>query len=329
MQADFTLPSQSNFVFTDVLPEAYKGYVLSGGVVLTAVDPQFGTIVQQEFSNSHYTIRHNFFDVRKPYTLQGFQQGARLTSFLSMRSTIDYTIRGIGKFKLKPGQFTMLHTPRLPAAAVFHKAKAYECIEVSWKDDWLQSLQQHFEFLKSLFVPMTRQKKGFFLPPRPRLAGVHALDKASSILSLPYTADISRLFYKGQAYEYMLLLLIESSKKELPAFRLTENETAIITAIGKRIQQDVSVTYRKADLAREAGMNIKKFNRAFREVWGQPFSRVSISARMHEARRLLLETNLTTKQIHEMIAYDTAASFIKYFKKYFGYNVSEVPRPLG
>jgi AraC-like DNA-binding protein len=325
MHPNFSLPNQRDFHFSKTLPLNYNSFILRGSNIFTATDPSVGSIVQQEFTNTHYTIRFNVFDFLKPFRLKGTQTGSRLVSLLALKNNIHYSIEGIGTVRLKQGQFALLHTTDRPAVAQFTKSKPHECIEIAWSDEWLTPLLDKFNFLQALFTP-TDNRKSFFLHPRPRPAGVKALDLVNTILTTPYDAAISRLLFESQVREYLILLLVEAAKKEVPLVPLTERERDILVGIGNRLRTSYDQQFPIADLSRESGMNVKKLKDGFREIHGDAISRVHMTARMQEARRLLLETELSTKQIAEKVGYRLTTSFIKNFGKYFGYYPSEVPR---
>jgi AraC-like DNA-binding protein len=314
------------FQVDNSLPDGFGGHRLAGATVLTAQHPLLGTIIQQAFINTHYSIRYHFFDVLQPFTLRGSQAAARLTSFLSVRSTLDYDIEGIGNLILHQGQFALLHNEERPSAAHFFKMKRHEFIEISWNDGWLESLLQPFRFLENIFAPLTRHRHGFFLSARPRPAGILALDRASMILNNPLDPDISRLLFETQTSEFLVRLLVEARKKEPPLVRLTSKQRVLIIAIGNRVlstyDQDFSIT----ELAREAGMNETTFRNGFKEIFGDALSRLHMAARMNEARRLLEDTDLSAKQIAELVNYKLTTSFIKHFQLFFHYSPGDVPR---
>ncbi|GAC1453026.1 MAG: hypothetical protein NVSMB7_15750 [Chitinophagaceae bacterium] len=218
-----------------------------------------------------------------------------------------------------------MHTADHPATAQFSKSKPHEFIEISWSDEWLKPLIQQFGFLQSLFTAPV-ERSSFFVHPRPRPAGSKALDLVNTMLTTPFDADISRLLFESQAREYLILLLVEAAKKAAPLVPLTERERNILIEMGKQI----SITYDKKfhikDLSMKAGMNATKLKDGFREIHGRPVSALHMRARMHEARRLLIETDLNTKQIAAKIGYQLTTSFISNFYKFFGYHCSEVPR---
>ena len=318
MQLNLTQASGQEFTFSASLPPDYNGPVLRGGNVLSATDPNIGKVVQQELINSHYAIRLNVFEFVKPFQLQAFQTGYRLVSFLALKNNLHYHIEGVGTVHLKQGQFALLHTSGHPAVAQFKKTKPHECFEISWTDTWLRPLLDKFEFLKPLFEPAGIHSS-FILDPHPRPAGAMALDMARNILSTPFDADTSRLLFETQAHAYLLLLLVEAAKKENPLVSITDREREIIATLGKEVQDGYDRKFKLSTLSRRAGMSVTKFKEAFREIFGKPMGVLHMEARMHEARRLLIETSLSTKEIKDKVGYELTTSFLSQFHDFFGY----------
>jgi AraC-like DNA-binding protein len=326
MQFDIAQLGAKEFRVDHILPEGFGGHRLAGARVLTAQHPLLGTIIQQEFINTHYSIRYHFFDVLEPFTLRGRQAAARLTSFLSVRSTMDYNIQGVGNLLLRQGQFALLHNEERPAVASFIKTKPHEFMEISWMDECLQSLFNPFRLLEKLFEPLSMHRHGFFLSPKPRPAGIQALDGAGRILNNVQDPAISRHFFETQTKEFLLWLLVESGKRETPSTHFTQQQRDLITAIGNRVLGIYDKEFQLADLAQEAGMNETSFKHGFREIFGDSFARMHMAARMNEARRLLSETKLSPKQIAYMVNYKLTTSFITRFREHFNYPPSAVPR---
>jgi AraC-like DNA-binding protein len=325
MHPDFTLPVFDRFTISHQLPSGFSGYRLPGGTITSANHPEIGTIIQQEFLNSHYALRINQFNIFQPLNLKCIQSASRLVSFLSLRGSFEYSIEGVGAFGLKQGQFTMLSTPNTVAIAKFSRPKLYECMEIGWSDKWIRPIQHQFNFLQRLFVPQ-KKKTAFFLNPKPRSAGIDALKMANTILTTPYDPAISRLFLKSRAHEYMLLLLLESSKKPVSLIRLTEKQREAIIQIGEHLQTGYDKKFSIKDLSRKAGMNVTTFKYGFREIYGDSVSRIHMKARMEEALRLLRTNEFNTKQIKEKVGYELTTSFLKHFFKYFGFHASEASR---
>lgn len=324
MHPDFIPPNNQQFELSASLPDNYNGPVLRGGDIITASDPNAGLIIQQELSSTHYAMRFHLFDFLQPFRLRLFQTKARLVSFLALRNNLKVEMEGAGAVVVKQGQFVLLHTSGGLATADFQKLQPHEYMEVAWADEWLKPLLNRFEFLRPLFTNTDR--KSFFLQNQPRPAGAMALDTVNAILDMPFDADDSRLIYESKVREYMILLLIEAAKKANPLVPLTEREREILTTIGEKVKVGFDKKFRIGEVSREAGMNTDKLKDGFKEIHGKPIGQLHMEARMNEARRLLLETDLSTKQIAAKVGYKLTTSFISNFYDFFGYHSSEVRR---
>jgi len=322
MQLNLHPASDHNFSFSACFPPDFKGSILRGSNILTATNPNVGSIVQQEISNSHYTIRLYLFYFLKPFRLKVFQPGSTLSSILAVRNHLNYRIEGMKKLELRHGQFALLHTSGRPGTLHFNKRQPHEFIEIAWTDIWLKPLMHKFDFLQPLFTH-SPIGKSFFLRPHPRPAGAMALDTVQEILESPFDADTSRLLFEIQTKKYLILLLHEAAKKANERQQLNEEQREIISIIGEQVKTNYTKKYLISELSQQAGMSSTKFKSGFKEIFGNSVGQIALAARMHEARRLLTD-GFSTKQVKEKVSYKSTTSFIRQFHKFFGYWPSEV-----
>jgi len=320
MQLKLTDPKQA-FQFSTSLPPGYQGPVLTDAQILSATNTN-GTVVQQEVANSHYIIRHNSFYFLEAFRLKAFQTGARLVAFLALKNNFHYTIEGVGTIKLRPGQFAFLHTSGKPATAEFSKGKQHECLEISWSDEWLRPLADKFEFLQPLFVS-PESNQSFILHPKPRQAGVMALDLVQDILKTTSEAGASRLLFETRTKEYLILLLIEAARKQDPASSFTAKEKDTLLLIGDMIRKTFKQKFTIRDLSRQAGMSPTRFKDGFKELHGSPPGEWQMDAKMQKAKQLLLE-GWQPKNVALEIGYAGPSNFSNKFHDYFGYWPTEI-----
>jgi len=322
MQLNLDPDSGHQFNFSTSLPPGFEGAVLAGSNVLTATDPKLGQVVQQEISNSHYSIRLYFFNFLQPFRLKVFQPGSTLASILAIRNNLDYRIEGMKRLRLHHGQFALLHTSGRPAVLHLNKTKPHEVMEIAWTNTWLKPLIPKFNFLRALFT-QEQPGKSFFLRPQPRSAGAMALDVVQDILKSPLDADTSRLLFETHSKKYLILLLVEAAKKANARQQLSDRDTEILVAIGEQVKTNHNKKYGISELSRQAGMSATKFKEGFKEIFGDPVGKIAMDAKMHAARRLLIE-GFSVKEVKEKVSYKTSAGFIKQFHKFFGYWPSEI-----
>jgi len=322
MQLNLDPVSGHQFDFSASLPPGFGGAILRGSNVLTATDPNLGQVVQQEFINSHYSIRLYFFNFIQPFRLRVFQPASSLSSILAIRNTLDYRIEGMKKIRLHRGQFALLHTGGRPATLHINKIRPYEVMEIAWTDAWLKPLLPKFNFLRLLFT-QEHPEKSFFLRQHPMSAGAMALDVVQDILRSPLDADTSRLLFEAHSKKYLILLLVEAAKKANARQQLSDRDMEILVAINEQVNTNHSIKFTIRELSRQAGMSATKFKEGFKELFGHPVGKIAMAARMHASRRLLLE-GFSVKEVKEKVSYKTSAGFIKQFHRFFGYWPSEI-----
>lgn len=98
-----------------------------------------------------------------------------------------------------------------------------------------------------------------------------------------------------------------------------------------KIVEYIGINYQRYDLSLEevadyAGLSKAYLSRLFKEKTGSKYIEYLTACRMEQAKRMLLETNLSVKQIAEAVGYINVPGFRNKFKSYFGINASEIRR---
>lgn len=114
------------------------------------------------------------------------------------------------------------------------------------------------------------------------------------------------------------LLMVSATRLLPPSFHDSQYEE-IIGYIRDHYGDNLSL----AGLAELFGLSPNYFSTLFKKKAGCNFISYLTSVRMAEGRRLLLETNLTIREIGEKIGYFSASFFIRAFKKAEGITPSE------
>jgi two-component system response regulator YesN len=72
------------------------------------------------------------------------------------------------------------------------------------------------------------------------------------------------------------------------------------------------------DLACEVNLSISHLQHLFKAQTGSCLGRSLTEERLHKAAALLLETNLSVKEISYVVGYKHPSSFIRAFERFFG-----------
>jgi AraC-like DNA-binding protein len=322
MHPDFDHRKNLGFKLLASLTPGYKGFILPGAEAGSA-EGKFGKFLYQNIITPEFQIRFQAFDLLEPQGIPSRQEKAFLVALLPLRNTIQYFIKGLGQFELKQGQFALLHTPEQDAFSRFEKTGSYQSLEIAWSEKMAKQVLPHFSLLKPLFSGKEKTRP-FYLHQPGQLAGTRTLDIARAILKSPYDNTVSLLYFKYKAQEYLLSILTEADKGPGIKTQLTDDEHENILSISDKLTNHINQHFPISRLAKETRMNETKLKQAFKEIFGMGIFEYQLEARMKEAHRLLIETDLSTKAIASLVGYELGTSFITKFREYFGYAPSEL-----
>lgn len=127
---------------------------------------------------------------------------------------------------------------------------------------------------------------------------------------------IELLMLQFEQYENFILKPFCHSIKKRDVDKMHEVKTIIET----NLQTPCSLI----NLAHLVGTNEYNLKKSFKEVFGTTVFGYLSQLRMEEARQLLLKGEMNINQISDYIGYKNANHFSTAFKKFFGYNPSEL-----
>lgn len=321
MDIDFTLPEDWRFKRENMLPAAYRGFVLRGAQVITATG-ETGNIIIQTFEQPLFTIRFRQLAFFKNVTIIFQQKATRLISFLSVKNNIHYSIAGLGVLKLKEGQFSLLHTNNTSFSARYEKNKIYQSLEINWAEE---IIKEGIPFFPLLAPPLDfTANKSFFIGKPVHEAPANVLGVANEMLKSPYDEAFSGLLFQNKARDYFFFIMVAIGRIPAATLHLTADEWKRIEAIAILLKTNPDKKFPIVQLAAKAQMNSMKFKQAFKEKYDSGPFEYQMAQRMQEALDLLQEGSMNAKEVAAYIGYKGLSSFITKFREYHGYPPGKV-----
>jgi AraC-like DNA-binding protein len=74
------------------------------------------------------------------------------------------------------------------------------------------------------------------------------------------------------------------------------------------------------EIAAKVNMSISSLMRQFKLLYGKSVYEYYVEKKMELAKKMILESSITVKEIAEMLGYNQSSPFIEGFTKYFGYS---------
>lgn len=149
--------------------------------------------------------------------------------------------------------------------------------------------------------------------PRSRLV-------ASQLLACPLTGCCRRLFMEGKSLELLSSLLLQLSEDKTP-----KHPAGLSRGDVERLHEARRILFERMDdppglhaLARHCGLNECKLKKGFRTLFGCTAYEALRTHRMHTARTLLLDSDMTVGTAAATVGYTNMSHFITAFRNVFG-----------
>jgi AraC-like DNA-binding protein len=156
-------------------------------------------------------------------------------------------------------------------------------------------------------------------------AGMRSAQIIGDILARPYAGLIRRLFLEGKTYELLALQLdeLEPARIIQKSRIISENDIHAIKEAKRLIDSLLQKPPTLLELSRMAYINDFKLKRGFKQVYGTTVFGYIRDERMRIARNLLERGECNVSQAVLVVGYESIPSFIRQFKKRYGFNPGE------
>jgi AraC-like DNA-binding protein len=324
MQPIINLQDGEGFPLKAGLPAGYRGVILQGARAISGQTP-FGLVVFQNFQQADFSVQVGIYKfmhlVRCVLRRPPFQTG----SLIALKTNLNSSVTGIGNLTLLEGQYSFLQYNGGNILADFKAGKEYQVLEISCSPEMLSQALTHFPMLAEQFKKATALSSPSLIIPR-RYARENVRTLLKELLQARFDPQVTEEYFGYRVREYLLLMLVESSKAEKPLIALSTEEINRIQALAERLKMDPRGKFPIAALAKEMGMSEMRLKLAFQQEIGKPISKFHMDQRMKEAHRLLKDDGLPAKMVAQMVGYSYVTNFISHFGEYFGYPPSTIQK---
>ena len=145
----------------------------------------------------------------------------------------------------------------------------------------------------------------------------------SQIISVSPSHRIAHVYLEAKVKELLTLIYLELNP-EANRKDLTEKQLEAIQKAYSIILTDLSKNYSIMELSRLCGTNMFTLKKDFKTYYGLRIDNFQHNARMEKATELLLNTELSIKEIAFAVGYKAVSNFSESYKNHFGYPPSRV-----
>jgi AraC-like DNA-binding protein len=136
--------------------------------------------------------------------------------------------------------------------------------------------------------------------------------------------NLSRRIYLEAKILEILAAFFNGAEMQEPTGSLSPGDIERIEYAGQLIRENIANPLTIIDLSRKVGINQTKLKNGFKVVFGDTVFGYLQSIRMHNAKRYLLDTDLTLQEITRLSGYSSLSNFSIAFKRVLGYSPTKL-----
>lgn len=133
-----------------------------------------------------------------------------------------------------------------------------------------------------------------------------------------YDGLTRKIYLESKAYE-LIALLYEDTRNQRPTVALGTADQERIHWAASIIRDNLEHPLTIMELSRRVGINQTKLKTGFKALFGRTVFGYLQDIRMHQAKRYLLDTQLSVQEIAMLLGYQNTSNFSIAFKNSFGY----------
>ena len=207
---------------------------------------------------------------------------------------------------------------------VRNKSERIETFGVNFKPTTFLSIAQNGNDPLKQLAEKVLNKTNTILSPNWKSNSIQIQQIIQDILHCPYTNGLKNLFLFSKSLELLVLQAeLYGEGKELP-FIKTENDRKKLVEARDYLSLHLENPPSLNELSKLVGLNEYKLKRGFKELFQTTVFGFIHHERMQQAKRLLLDTDKSAKEIAYATGYSSPQHFSAAFKREFGVSPKSV-----
>jgi AraC family transcriptional activator of pyochelin receptor len=316
-----SIPAGGDVQFGSIVPVELTRFKTNGARVNSA-SGAYGTMLLQGYPPKETKAWHSVFRIHKDTAFHvntKISGASPLTKLrILLKSDQLMQIKGIGDTFLQEGQANIIYSPDNQYTHFYKKGKEYIALDIYYSLEVLSKWRQLFPALE-IFVSKVESGQPALLSGMPLRLTASIFSIIHDIIHCPYDQAYHKLYFENKASLLLFLLMVQTIQPLPDDEYAKENINSILRA-KSLITLDEQYHYSIPEIAREVGLNEVKLKKGFKQVFGTGLYGFLMTTRMEKATELLGTTSKAVKEISLLIGYKSTSSFIKLFKKRYGYS---------
>jgi AraC-like DNA-binding protein len=299
------------------IPVLLKTYRIDGFTLHTA-NAKFGQLLIQRIKSPYFEISHIVLRAKENCVVKLLHKNSWLGAHVILKSDCVTKVKGVGAMNFKEGQCNLFALPSLEWEMELVKGVEYVWFNVLYPPTVIAPFVE-LAPKAGILTACIKTKTNYAMYEQPLHASFAALDVVKQILACTYTSRLRMGYFRIKTTELFLTIIALPFAEFQQKGLLSPGELEKWYSIKKFISENYLEHHSIASIARKFNTNTTYLKTGFRQVFGYGLFTFLIRIRMERAIELLQSSRLSIGRVAEATGYSSAVSFVKAFKKHFGY----------
>ena len=266
----------------------------------------------------HIFISHNIIDYQSYEKQRSVNDSDLVRLHFGLQGSYDFHFAQLNtSFSLSGHHNNIMYTDGLDIE-VENKTKRIETFGINFqREAFIQIGQNGNEPLKRL-TDQVIKKKDAILSPIWKTNNLKIQEVIQEIIFCPYTDELKNLFLLSKSIELLVLQASLYDQEQSNTFIKTEKDKKKLIEAKEILEAKLENPPTIIELAKITGINEFKLKKGFKELFDCTIFEYIHNSRMSLARRLLLGSDKSAKEIAYETGYSSPQHFSTAFRKKFG-----------
>ncbi|NER14687.1 helix-turn-helix domain-containing protein [Leptobacterium flavescens] len=283
-----------------------------------------GILNSERWELGHISMVHSIVDYKSPGVYSASNDTDLVRLHFGISGDYDFNYKQLNSsFKLRGTHNNIMYSDGLDLE-IFNKSERIETFGINFSPDTFIKIAQNGNDSLKRFADKVVNKENTILSDlwRPNTLKIHQV--IDEIVHCNYSEGLKDIFLLSKSMELLVLqtsLYDEEQEKFIKWSTKDKNKLFLAREI---LDQSIDTPPTIHNLSRQINLNEYKLKKGFRELFGTTVFGYIHKNRMSLAKKLLLGTDKSAKEIAYEIGYSSPQHFSKAFKKEFSVSPNSI-----
>ena len=272
----------------------------------------------QKWELENISLSHNLIDFHSFGSMKAVNDTEYVRLHFGLAGGYEFSFAQLDSSYALSGHHNNIMYSKGLELEVKNSSKRIETFGIDFKTDAFIEIGQNGNEVLKRFTEKVIRGENSILSPNWKTTNLYMQQVIQDIIHCPYGEDLQQLFLLSKSIELLVLQakLYEEEKKD--RFIKSEKDRRKLIEAKELLSAKLDDPPTIIELAKLIGINEYKLKRGFKELFGTTIFGYIHSQRMELAKKLLLGSSKSAKEIAYETGYSSPQHFSHAFKKTFG-----------